>query len=1369
MPALTFDSTGIAQPVPQAAPTPAPKVLTFDQNGVVVPEGTPAPVAAPTPAPALTGTLTGNPADPVTVAPEPAPSKGVGGVLDQEMKNRKDETFVGLYKDEFHELEDSVPKIPYITAPKRSTPEEQAVSDTGAGLVNAAADVANMLDRPSSLALMASTGGLASAAPKLAALAKWGFTGLQIKGLYENIKAIPAALNTEQRAHAIFGSIMSSAMTSGLIFGGGKGELKPATEGELDAIQKQSTAAVGAQPVGEESPGQEGSQGVGQGEQGQETPGAQKEKEEVKPVAPAVAPPPPPEPEPLPEPKLPPGAKEVVNGIASRSRTALASEWGSAGPGAASSEEFMHRYASVGASHLVNSLYDFGAWSREMEQEFGSQIRDQLPEIFERSKQVVNDFQTATAEPEKPAPSKERVSVNSVAAQKESLRAQEKAGEAGVIAGRMGERNRLRPVIAGLKGIIANSITKAQGLGEYLRGMEKGSKVGAAARQQQLALADKWMAADQEKVRATLNEYVNKTLPPKERGRFIGAITRALRRPDLIRGDSNVMYRNAFRVMQAIENRSEEVYRNDAIRDIRDTVNRALDSPTVDLKSKRIIQRLVGSMNLNNPGKETMMRLQATKDYIDQAQAKGKDVLMPEMLMNALDQLGKTPIKELPTRVLENLRNNVILAEKMGRMIIKTRQQFWDAEKKLRMGAMQEGDASPLEKNDLVKPQPGEDLTWRQKLQNRLSKIFNLARAFDLGHMPEDVIFDMAQNGKGTYSGPLFDNVRFPIDGASDAAARRTISAVDPLREIVKKNRLTDKDEDLIGLWAHLQQDGGEERELASGVIQETIDKIKVKGLTPKQDEAYQYMRKTLDSFLPSIQQTMHQLYNIPVEAVKNYFPWMREYEVYKAPPESGVFDPRTGERVSQEELDSFNRIAGNLVGRGTSKLSRGFTLERQEGAATPIRHDSFDVFERHIYNASRLIDMQRTAKMTGEMIRSPEFGEKYGKWSQQLLNEWLTGTVTDGKGNNVHRMPLLDMARRASSRSMVFFRLASNIKHVSAFPQGLANAGTPAHWFRGIHGQFTPEGKAFLSNFPQVTQRQAGDWSYAELQRNLIKDPDKLFTKAMSLADRYGFVLGKEIDSLNSKATFIGRYLYNLDQKGDTRGLSVPVDQGAAYNAMTFMRRTVSSTLQKDVQPVLGRGMGYGGNVSVARTLNAFRQYGMERWSLMRYDIPQAFKSGNYTRGAALTTAVIAAGLYETNIKGALDKGWSTIFGTGETKKPKDTMAERLFLDAITMAPYMNNVVSAAQYGESGIPAVDTAVSTGKAVGQVMAAKSPLSQEKAAISAAEAAAEVFGVPGSGAAAASIKNILVPKKSGSENRRSKNKANDINSPDYNPQ
>lgn len=982
------------------------------------------------------------------------------------------------------------------------------------------------------------------------------------------------------------------------------------------------------------------------------------------------------------------------------------------GPGAASREEYMRRYALVGASKLLEGHTELGQFSLEMSKEFGQGIADLLPEVFERSKKVVNEFQTATGRSDVTREINRQIGVTKATetpvmvrpftAYKAALRDAQKAGSAGYSRGLREARAEAKTAMEQFKGDIAQ--------------------------------ADKFMAGDQDQVRKNLVEYVKATLPPSERGAFINRIAQALRRPSIFRSeDVGRMYKRAFDVMQDMDQRAEQVYRDRLIDDIKTVSKRATASPSVDLDAKRIMQRLLSDVNLRDMSKATQASLEKTRDFLNRQRGLGKDVFMPEKVLSDIERLGKRSAKDLPTAVLENLHNNLSLAERLGRFKFKNRQQVWNTEKAARLGDILKGPGTPMELRPQFRPQPGESLTTEQKMHNWMATFGNRATAFDLGHLPEDVIFDMAGNGHGTYAGPLFDHIRTPVDASYDAAEHLALSEINPLREIIDKHKLGDRDEDVIGLWAALQQEGGEARALETA-NQETINTLKAKGLTPGQKEAYDYMRKTLDNALPDIQNIMHELFNIQVVPEKNYFPWMREYDVFR-PTKEVITDARTGQQIQESDLHNFGKIVGDFFRRNTSQVPRGFTLERLPGAEGPIRMDSFGVFERHMRNSARLREMQRALKMSGEMIRDPKFMEKQGRFMQGMMNDWLTATATDGAGSNVYRWPLIDMFRRGANRSLVFFRLTSNIKHASAIPQGVINSGGFDWYWQGLHHQFSPEGVKFLEKFPQIMQRQAGDVSLQELQDTMNR------MAPMRLADRWGFVLGKELDARNSRAVFIGRYLKNLKDAELEPNLENPVNQKAAYNAMAFMRRTVSSTLAKDIQPVLGRGMGYGGNVTVARMMNAFRQYALERWSLMRYDMPEAFKSGNYLRGLSLLGAVGAASVYEVSVPLAVKKGWNMLFHVPENHKHDESMFMRISKDLFSMGPYTNNLLALYEWGETGTPLVDIGLSLGKSVHTLSTAKRPETRQRAMMRAGFTAAELAGMPGAGFA----ESVVMPK------------------------
>jgi 3D (Asp-Asp-Asp) domain-containing protein len=1038
-----------------------------------------------------------------------------------------------------------------------------------------------------------------------------------------------------------------------------------------------------------------------------------------------------------------PEDRALISGLAKQEQDKINS-----GVGGASPEEFMQRYAIIGANAIMDGHASLGAFATEISKQIPSMDKDLIPEVYKRAGDLINEFETAnggkTPVEKKPTEKSLTVTVNPRTALKQSLKAQEKAGEAGYKRGVKETKAEANKIISDLKAKIDNSITKAQALAEYLRGQQTGSQRAKADTLRQIKSADKILSLNQEDIRRDMTDLSKKMLPPSERGRFIGAITRALKRPNILTGDPMTMYKNAENVMTAMKARSAELYRIGVMDEIKTTADRALKSPSVDLQFKNLIRKALQDVNLKSLSGQRISDLKSTREYLNRMEAEGKNVFIPQQIINAIDQLGKTPIKDLPVETLENLNTRLKLIEKLGRMKFKNRQAAQEAEIKIMNDEIMSGDGTPLETRPEFKPQPGEKITIQQRFGNALARFYNATNSFDIGHLPQDVIFDWIQGKKGTYSGPLFDHIRTPMDAAYDSVQRATISAVNPLKEIIKKYKLSNQDEEMIGLYAQLKQEGGEQAALEAGVDPKIINSLKASGLSNGQKVAYDYMRKVLDNTLPRIQETMHNLYNVPVEAVENYFPWMRDFEKYKADPNNPIFDATTGKPISQEELDSYSNLVGNLQRRNTSKTPQGFTIERKKGANPAIRYDAFDVFQRHMYNANRLIELQPTARNANKLINSEEFGRKFGQYGQQLLQEWLTASVTDGQGNNTHRWELLDNARQASSKGLVFFNLVSNIKHASAIPQGFANAGGPSYWWKGTHLQHTPEGLAFLENFPQITQRGAGEQSFQELQKNLMKDPEGIYAKTMSIGERYGFILGKAVDELNSRSVFIGRYLKNLEDKGLPATLQGEINQDAAYNAMAYMRRTVSSTLPKDIQPTLGRGAGFGGNVSLARTMNAFKQFALERWSLMRYDIPTAFQQGNYTKAGGTVLCVLLASLYETQLPGVVKGISEGVFGKDPNKKEEhETWYQKLALDTLMMLPYVSSIASVALYKDAGIPVVDVARNVVMSGYGAATSKTEQGQKKNLINAVTAAAEVKGVPGAAVAGKFAKQLFL--------------------------
>src|SRR4029077_14159391 len=188
----------------------------------------------------------------------------------------------------------------------------------------------------------------------------------------------------------------------------------------------------------------------------------------------------------------------------------------------------------------------------------------------------------------------------------------------------------------------------------YTRGLTEAYAEGAAAlaeMKENIANLDRLMAGDQKMLRSNLLKFVNAYLPPKERGAFIGRITAVLQRPLLRggRGTTEGMFNRMWDVMDAIDARAKQVYRDELIRDMRRIVKRATKSPSVDLAAKGILNRMMDGIALRNITNATRGRLEKIRDYIAKQQALGLDTTVPERLLRAIARLGDRPGSHMPT------------------------------------------------------------------------------------------------------------------------------------------------------------------------------------------------------------------------------------------------------------------------------------------------------------------------------------------------------------------------------------------------------------------------------------------------------------------------------------------------------------------------------------------------------------------------------------------------------------------------------------------------------------------------------------------------------------------------------------------------
>ena len=906
---------------------------------------------------------------------------------------------------------------------------------------------------------------------------------------------------------------------------------------------------------------------------------------------------------------------------------------------------------------------------------------------------------------------------------------------------------------------------------EQLTAQRKAGLDALGELRRQFQNADAWMAADQEKVRKQMVDFVETVLPKNERSEFLGRITRAMKRPPMGKGkvsDPVIMHRHAFEVMRDIEDRAVEVYKRDIIDDVKNTLKKSLDAPGIDVAYRRKLKQIYNSISLVNPSKKTLAKLKSMQDHIDRATKAGRDPGIPQKHLDELKRLTQLPLKDMPVGALEALQSNIDTTVGLGRMKAKMLKDRWDKTRDDALTELSQQPSMPLEERPIYTPNPTEKLSVADKFFNSVNKTMNLRGFVESALSPMDEIYDHMDGALGTYNGWTSRHYK----GQLDLAFNERESEFHPIEKqanaIIQQHHLTESDMHTVQMKAiMLMKDVGRQRLEAMGPDPKSpegarykaiLDKVEATPLTRGQQAYYDFIRKQYDAIGPRISDVAHQLYQIDMLPVENYVPLERDWAAHlKGKEPKPMADPSEGE-VPFNETATMDQLQRDVNPGKVSRTEQGFLEERKAEAKTPVKLNAHEVFLRHMRDGLHFIHAQPVLKMLGEMTRDEAFKAKYGKLAQNIVLDHLDSIANNGYVSNEHRWRGLDWARNATSKAAVGFRLASGIVHTSQIPLAFVHAGGPHWWLYGLHKAMTKEGQLFLRRHGAETfVRGGGEPSQVEAEN--------LAAQRYGQFGRLAFMLPRVIDKFNAQATFLGRYAKEMHDKGIGLDglLSKPVAADSQALALRRMHRAVASPLAKDVPQTLSRGKMFGGNVSIARAVNQFKNIFLDNWSAIRHDILRVgvkdaadvirlMRQGEIGQGvkrvadaathrSAIALAMIAGIAIETGIKlytqKALAAGMHKLTGVAPPPEQSKREDEKTFLGefkhhALNRIPFMGQIASAAMYGGTGVPLADAIIDVAKEPYLAIAkSKKPETRAKHLVRSASALSTALGIPGS--------------------------------------
>ena len=501
------------------------------------------------------------------------------------------------------------------------------------------------------------------------------------------------------------------------------------------------------------------------------------------------------------------------------------------------------------------------------------------------------------------------------------------------------------------------------------------------------------------------------------------------------------------------------------------------------------------------------------------------------------------------------------------------------------------------------------------------------------------------------------------------------------------------------------------------------------------------------ETIFPAIKTLMRDLYNVDVKKEDNYWPLQRDPNYAESGLPADVKKTDNGETVGFDDLSNWKTLERDFVPRPTTKAEQGMTISRKEGAGGAIRMDAVETVDRHIRQAAHLLATQRDTKMLGEIARADWFKKRYGSLNQDFTIKYLDTVTRDSSPAGSTRTAWIDWMTKNTSTAIIGLRLLSQMKHAANIPFTLKNVRLD-YLAKALAAAPTAEGRAFVAkNFSEIAQRYGGEPAIQDLSNGNI------WRKIQGGS----FVLERSVDALHARAAVVGRYMQELAVKGKdpNQWATLPVDQDAQFRAQLFSRQSVTSPLRKDVPQAISRGTLTGGQMSWSRAMFQFQNTMLRQYGYARHDIwDLGLKQLNFNQFATATLAFLAMIAGDSLIVKANKNLLHKIAG-GYPVKDDNPVGKEAAAEVLRRIPIAGPMGSAAlEYGQTGVPVVDTSLEGLKSAGTLLRDKNqygkPLTEKQRKqeeIQVGGLAADVLGIPG-GSTATQIMKQQVKGASG---------------------
>ena len=111
----------------------------------------------------------------------------------------------------------------------------------------------------------------------------------------------------------------------------------------------------------------------------------------------------------------------------------------------------------------------------------------------------------------------------------------------------------------------------------------------------------------------------------------------------------------------------EAANKKELVEDLRDAMKRALESPSVAVDYKERIKSLLADVDLRKLTDEKKRQLEKVEQFLAEEHADGKDTFVMDRLFKQVERLSKERIENVTMDELEEILDEVLLLEHVGR------------------------------------------------------------------------------------------------------------------------------------------------------------------------------------------------------------------------------------------------------------------------------------------------------------------------------------------------------------------------------------------------------------------------------------------------------------------------------------------------------------------------------------------------------------------------------------------------------------------------------------------------------------------------------------------------------------------------------